>query len=250
MAYSRMNLKKEIIINSTQVLSLIVAVALLGSCKSATSNVESNAETGTFKGNVALVNARGDTLPDYSGATVSIEGTLFQATSSATGDWEIDNVPAGVYNLILTKPGFDTLVIPQFQTKGVGTSFVLGAAIQALPLDSLVFTVSNIVEDSSSAGYLGLLSMSGYVSGPDSLSLTEGVIVASGEIGQSPTVVITNGQITNLNTGAIGYNVPPHIRGGVVGFQSYLYASDAKAKYTYFQRASSPYVLARTFRLP
>jgi len=248
---NRINLKKDGMMKYNSILSILVVLALLGSCKSGTSTGESNnAETGTFKGNVALIKATGDALSSYAGATVQIEGTSFQATSNTTGDWEIDNVPAGVYNLILTKPGFDTLVIPQFQFKGVGTSFVLNSGIQELPMDSLVFTVSNIVEDSGSAGYLGLLSMSGGVSGPDSLSLTNGLMVASGEIGQSPIITITNGQISNLNKGAIGYNVPPHNRGGLVGFQSYLYANPPNAKFTYFQTATSPYIVVRTFRLP
>jgi len=231
------------------ILSIFVAVALLGSCKSSTSTGESTAVTGTFKGNVALVDARGDTLSNYTGATVNIEGTSFHATSNATGDWEIDNVPAGVYNIILTKPGFDTLVIPQYEFKGVGTSFILSSGIQALPMDSLVFTVSSLIEDSTSDGYLILLTASGGVSGPDSLFLSNGIWVASGAIGQSPEITITDGQISGAK-GAIGHNVPTSLRGGVVTFQSYLYANGPNKKFTYFQGATSPYIVMRTFTLP
>jgi hypothetical protein len=244
-----MNLQKGTTMKFLPILSILLAVALLGSCKSSTSTGESNAVTGTFKGNVALVDARGDTLPNYSGATVSIEGTSFQATSNDTGEWEIDNVPAGVYNLILTKPGFDTLVIPQYEFTGVGTSFVLSSGIQALPMDSLVFTVSCFLEDSTSSEYLILLTVDGGVSGPDSLFLSNGTMVASGVIDQSPGITIADGQISGAK-GAIGRSLLPSQRGGVETFQGYLYANPPNVKFTYFQGATSPYIVVRTFRLP
>jgi len=231
------------------ILFILLAVALIGGCKSATTTVDANAETGTFIGNVALVDVRGGTLPNYAGATVQIQGTSFQTKSNDTGGWEIDNVPAGIYNIILTKPGFDTLVIPQYQFRGVGTSFIMNSGIQALPMDSLVFTVSSLVEDSTSAGYVILLTASGGVSGPDSLVLSNGIWVASGAIDQTPGITISNGQISGAK-GAIGHNVSTIERGGVVTFQSYLYANGPNKKFTYFQPATSPYIVLRTFKLP
>ncbi|MFI5201720.1 MAG: carboxypeptidase-like regulatory domain-containing protein, partial [Candidatus Kapaibacterium sp.] len=151
-------------------LSLLLGLAVVAGCKNST--IVQNSDVGSFRGNVALINAEGDTLSNYAGATAHIEGTVFQATSNAAGDWEIDNVPAGIYNISLTKPGFDTLIIPKYQFSGAGVSFVMSTAIQALPLDSLVFTLSNTIEeyyDSAHTSYLGLINIRGGVSGPDSL---------------------------------------------------------------------------------
>jgi hypothetical protein len=229
---------------------LLLALILLGACKNTTTVVES--ETGTLQGNVALVTALGDTLPNYAGVTIKIQGTSFEATSNATGGWEMDNVPAGIYNVLLSKPGFDTLTIPQYEFSGAGTSYLVNTGIQALPMDSLVFTVTNTTEDSTASNYLGLLSMSGYVSGPDSAVLVQGAIVASGGISQAPGVVLTNGKISNLTNGAIGYNEPPVVSGSVVTLRSYVSAnlSIATERFTYFQQATSPFIVVRTIKLP
>ncbi len=66
------------------ILPILFVLALFGACKS-TTTVVGNSDTGTLKGNVALVNALGDTLPNYAGATIQIQGTSFQATSNTTG---------------------------------------------------------------------------------------------------------------------------------------------------------------------
>jgi hypothetical protein len=230
--------------------AMLLALALFAACKS-TTTVVGNSDTGTLKGNVALVTALGDTLPTYAGATIQIQGTSFHTTSNATGAWEIDNMPAGIYNVILTKPGFDTLIIPGYQFNGVGTSFLVNTGIQAIPMDSLVFTVTNTTEDSTATYYLGLLSMSGSILGPDSLALVEGVIAASGGgISQAPQVQLINGKFSDPN-GLIGYNEPPDTSGSIVTFRSYLYAnlSLATERFTYFQQATSPYVV-RTLKLP
>jgi hypothetical protein len=236
-----------------RVLSMLITLGLIGACKSTTNVVENtSSDTGTLQGNVALVDVKGDTLLNYSGITIQIQGTQFHTTSNSTGSWSLDNLPAGIYNIILTKPGFDTLIIPQYQFSGVGTSYLVNTGIQALPMDSLVFTVTNTTEDSSSINYLGLLSMSGSVSGPDSSVLVQGLMVASGGITQSPTVFLTNGKISNLDKGAIGYNEPPDTSGSIVTFRSYLYANASRktVTFTHFQQATSPFIIVRTIKLP
>jgi hypothetical protein len=232
------------------ILSAGLTLALLGACKSSTNVVDNTNSLGTFHGNIALVNAAGDTLSNYSGVTIQIQGTQFQATSNARGDWEIDNIPAGIYSVMLTKQGFDTLIIPQYQFSGAGISYLLNTGIQALPMDSLVFTVTNTTEDSSASGYLGLLSMTGGVSGLDSLILVQGLMAASGGISQGPEVILTNGQISNLNNGAIGYNEPPVVSGSVVTLRGYLYANAPHRSFTNFQQATSPFIVVRQIKLP
>ncbi len=206
------------------ILSLLITLALFSACKTTTTVVES--DTGTLQGNVALFTALGDTLPNYAGATIQIQGTSFQATSNDTGGWEMKNVPAGVYNVLLWKPGFDTLIIPAYEFNGVGTSFLLKTGIQEMLTDSLVFTVTNTTEDSTNSNYLGLIGMSGRVFGPDSLVLVQGFIAASGGgISQTVEALLLNGKIYNTANGVIGYNEPPDTSGSIVTFRSYLSAN-------------------------
>ncbi len=205
---------------------------------------------GVVSGNVALVSATGDTLSNYAEVTVRLEGAGLQTTSNSAGLWQFDNVPAGFYTILLSKPGFDSLVLPMFEFRGVGTSYFLSNGIQAYPMDSLVFTVTNTTEDSSANGYLGLISMTGRVSGPDSVSLTHGVIAASGGISQAPALTIEHGEITNGSKGLIGYNEPPAKSGAVVTFRSYVYGNSPKIKISNFSTAASPYSVVRTLTLP
>jgi hypothetical protein len=230
------------------ILPILFLLSVFAACKNTTTVVES--DTGILQGNVALVTALGDTLPNYAGATIQIQGTSFQATSNPTGTWVMDNVPAGIYNVILTKPGFDTLVIPGYQFNGVGTSYLVNTGIQEQLTDSLVFTVTNTTEDSTHGNYLGLLTMNGYVSGPDSLVLVQGGINASGGINQSAGIILFNGKISDPD-GLIGYNEPPDTSGSIVTFRSYLSAnlSIATERFTYFQQATSP-IVVRTIKLP
>ena len=49
---------------------------------------------------------------DYSGATIALEGTSLFGMTDSVGYWKIDSVPAGVYNIIASKPGFDSGFVP------------------------------------------------------------------------------------------------------------------------------------------
>src|ERR1017187_162139 len=105
---------------------IIFAIAIIGGCKSSTTVVETN--VGIIQGKVALsVNC--NAVSNASGATVHIEGTGFSATTDSLGDWTIKNVPAGIYNILITKPTFDTYLVPQYQFGGAGTQFLENGAI-------------------------------------------------------------------------------------------------------------------------
>ena len=232
-------------------LSLLAGLTIFGGCKNNT--IVENNDVGSFRGNVALVSAMGDTLSNYAGVTIAIEGTTLQATSSATGDWNIENVPAGIYNLLFTKPGFDTLIIPKVEFSGAGVSFMMSTAIQALPMDSLVFTLTNTTEDSittpGSEYYLGLLTMRGGVVGPDSLE--QDFLTVSSDSGFTSDGTITPYlQNDTLVQAAIGYNEPPNKSGTMVTIQGHLLARAPKASFKYFQQATSPYTVTHSIRLP
>jgi len=228
----------------------LLAIAIIGGCKNST--VADN-DLGTLRGNLALVNVKGDTLSNYAGAMVQIEGTSFQATSNATGDWQIDNVPAGVYNLLLTKSGFDTLIIPQYQFSGAGTSFVINNAIQEVPMDSLVFSITNTIENTyGDTSYLGLLTMNGNLAGPDSLIQARFHIAFGADPnGSDINTYLANNQL--IQGVSRGYTVPQDYKSGtVVTAWSFVWANIPKnyASYSHYQQSISPYSVKRTFILP
>ncbi len=244
------------------ILALFLALTLLGACKSSTTVVEN--DLGSFRGNIALIDPNGDTLPNYADAIVQVQGTQYQATSSANGDWEIDNVPAGIYNIVFTKTGFDTLVIPQFQFSGAGTTFLMSNAIQKIPMDSLVFTLNNtgtqILEGYDMKGnpiysYSGNLAVEGHVSGPDT-GLQECTIAYTysapfANMSSKDFVYLINDSLPRLEE-SIRYSEPPVTSGTQVTVQTYLTAGQTTttSSFAHFQLATSPYSTEQTFTLP
>src|ERR1035437_11139545 len=97
--------------------TLVLITAVYG-CKNST--VVTTDELCSFRGKLTLVGANGNPLSWQSGATIQVEGTAFSTTSDSAGEWGLDHVPAGIYNLMLWKPGFDTLIIPEYQFSGSG----------------------------------------------------------------------------------------------------------------------------------
>ncbi len=130
------------------ILSSILALTLLGACKSPTTIVEN--DIGIMQGKVALF-ANCNSVSDASGVTVSIEGTAFSATTNTQGDWTINNVPAGIYNILITKPGFDTDLIAQDQFSGAGTQFLENGGIRSESplLDSVLISSIQITKKDS-----------------------------------------------------------------------------------------------------
>jgi hypothetical protein len=150
-----------------RMLPVFLALALLGACKSSTTVVEN--DVGIIQGKVALSDVLCNPIANASGATVQIQGTGFSATTASNGQWQINDVPAGIYNIIITKPGFDTDLIPEYQFSGAGTQFLEYGAIADVtvkdsvpilsilvaPQDSIYKWLDSTVEmyDTSGVGY-------------------------------------------------------------------------------------------------
>lgn len=115
----------------------VLALSLCFGCKDNTVTVQVH-DLGTYRGKVSQFGVDGNRAPDQSGATIVVEGTTFKATTDATGNFQIDNVPAGIYNLLITKPGYDTDLVSQNQFSGSGTQFLQNEFIQAIPYDSIL----------------------------------------------------------------------------------------------------------------
>jgi hypothetical protein len=126
-------------------LSLLIAATLASGCKSTT--LTEDDDLGTFRGKVMLLGVNYLPLQQQEGASIAIEGTNFTTTSDGKGEWQISNVPAGIYNLIFSKAGFDTTIIIQ-EFSGAGTAFLESESIQMIPYDSIPFTASFTESDS------------------------------------------------------------------------------------------------------
>lgn len=100
-------------------------------------------------GTVEAFSSASPTLLPPAGTVVSIQGTALQTVVDTAGHFEIDNIPAGVYNIIISKPGFDSMVYPVHHLNGVGTDIINDAYVVQESTDSIalagtssVFTVS------------------------------------------------------------------------------------------------------------
>jgi hypothetical protein len=124
----------------TRIFALLVVSIFFG-CKDNTVTVQVH-DLGTYRGKVAQYGADGNLASDQSGATISVEGTTFKGTTDASGNFQIDNVPAGIYNLLISKMGYDTDLVSQNQFSGSGTQFLQNEQIHKIAWDSIL--ISNI----------------------------------------------------------------------------------------------------------
>ncbi len=167
-------LKNQSIMKIQRILPVFLALALFGACKSSTTVVEN--EGGIIRGSVSLYNINGDSLSDHGGATISLQGTSYQGTSQNNGDFQLNNVPAGIYNVIVTKSGYDTELTSSYQFGGAGTQFLENQFIQAIPLDSvpilsIVARKMDTLYHNGDTGTYYILTLEFNVSAPDSLIL-------------------------------------------------------------------------------
>jgi len=134
-------------------LPIFLAAAILGGCKSSTT-VE-NDDLGTLTGKIALIGLNCDSLANRAGATVAIEGTGFSTQTDSTGHWTIKGIPAGIYNIIISKPGFDTDLVPEYNISGVGTQFLVHEVARVKLMDSVIISsISATVKDSIRTFYV------------------------------------------------------------------------------------------------
>jgi len=62
-----------------------------------------------ISGTVVLFDAWASRLDDFSGVTVTVDGTSSSATTDATGAWHLESVPVGPHDITFTKSGFTTV---------------------------------------------------------------------------------------------------------------------------------------------
>ncbi len=97
-------------------------------------------DLGTLMGKVSLNDLHCNSIANCSGVTVAIEGTTFSAETDSTGAWSMTGIPAGIYNVIIAKPGFDTTLVPKYEFGGDGTQFLEYEIAYERPADSIPIT--------------------------------------------------------------------------------------------------------------
>ena len=129
-------------------LYIFFAIAFAG-CTSATDPPAATITGEKLTGTVAAFASGAPVSVSPVGVLVGIQGTPFQATTDTGGHFEIDNIPAGVYNIIFSKPGFDSMVYPVHHLIGAGNDIINDAFVIQESNDSIsisgvssVFTVS------------------------------------------------------------------------------------------------------------
>jgi hypothetical protein len=122
---------------------LLASVFSATGCKSPALTTASD-DPSILSGSVAAFSPDGIHSLDSSGITVSIEGTTLKTQSDQSGNFTISGVPAGVYNILFYKAGFDTMIYPEHHLLGDGTDIISDAYIIKGKTDSLV--IDSIVQ--------------------------------------------------------------------------------------------------------
>jgi hypothetical protein len=130
-----------------KLLPVLLLVVLLGACTDSTNTVYVH-DLGTYRGKVRQYGIDGNLTGDQTGTTVVILGTSFKAVTDTGGNFTIQNVPAGIYSLLVTKPGYDTAFMAGNQFSGSGTQFIMYPTIQRIPYDSVAILSAGLYPDS------------------------------------------------------------------------------------------------------
>jgi Polysaccharide lyase family 4, domain II len=120
---------------------LFVLFAMVFASCSSPSDPPATTSTGEeLTGTVAAYASASATSLSPSGIHISIQSTAYQAVADTAGHFEIDNIPAGVYNIIFWKPGYDSMIYPVHHILGVGTDVINDAYLVQESSDTITMT--------------------------------------------------------------------------------------------------------------
>ena len=121
-----------------------ITIVLLFSCKK---QIDYEGPKGQIKGNIKLYDGV-KTITNYSGILVTVEGSSphLQTTTNAAGDWVIDNLTTGIYNLVFSKDSFATFKALNVQFLGGNVPYYLStSALYKLPYNVITgFSIDSI----------------------------------------------------------------------------------------------------------
>jgi hypothetical protein len=127
-------IKKNIVLNRRFLLLIFI---FLSGCKTATDPIVT-AGSGSLSGTVKAfaINSANPVSPG--GIQIELQGTQFHGNADSLGNFRIDNIPAGVYNIIFWKTGFDSMIYPVHHLLGAGNDIINDAYLVAESTDSLI----------------------------------------------------------------------------------------------------------------
>jgi hypothetical protein len=77
--------------------------------------------SGNLIGSVTMVDSLNRSIQDKSGMSIILYPKLDSTNTNSDGSWQLNNVPAGIYDITFAKPSFYTQKIFQFQFVGGGS---------------------------------------------------------------------------------------------------------------------------------
>ena len=189
----------------TFVVFLLPAMLALAACSKdpASPNTSNNQPVtyGSYVGTVVLHGVNSKPLLDQSGTRVTINGTSYDTTTDANGNFVLAHVASGTYNITFTKPGFDTVTVFGDRFSGIDTSRLLTQHLQMIPYDSLIcdsmrfyFNYSrNVPTDTVAIAFLdGKILYHTYPHSPDSVYVASVRIVRQNIVGGSTDTVFNS----------------------------------------------------------
>ncbi len=138
------HIRRGIIFSILNFVFSILVLVLLSGCKSSTEPVTSSG-SGSLSGTVKAYGILSAQPVSSSGVEVELQATKYHAISDSLGNFRIDNIPAGVYNIIFSKQGFDSMIYPVHHLIGAGTDIINDAYLIQESNDSILFKIVSSV---------------------------------------------------------------------------------------------------------
>jgi len=114
--------------------------------------------SGDIVGYSTLCDLNGNPIPNDTGITVSVEGKNLTATTNSLGQWDLAGLTTGIYNIDISKSGYGSRKILDFQFVGGGQADAGNVGLYQIPSYS-VTKLSDTVENT-------IVYISGIFSGP------------------------------------------------------------------------------------
>ena len=118
----------------------MVFAMMFASCSSPSDPPATSSSGEKLTGTVVAFGSGAPTSLSPSGIQISIQGTAYQAIADTGGHFEIDNIPAGVYNIVFWKPGYDSMIYPVHHIIGAGTDIINDAYLVQESTDTITMT--------------------------------------------------------------------------------------------------------------
>jgi hypothetical protein len=137
---------------------LFVLIAMvIASCSSPSDPPAATSTGETLTGTVSAYASGVPTSLSPNGINISIQGTAYQAVADTGGHFTINNIPAGVYNIIFWKPGYDSMIYPVHHIIGVGTDIINDAYIVQESSDTITMTGVSYVFNVSETKFITVI---------------------------------------------------------------------------------------------